>query len=160
MGRRDRHTRAPPAYGKEGLAASPERTLHHDGDGDGDGDEQSLSKHGKNKHKKFPVDLAMWDFQHCDPKRCSGKKMARVGLMRTLKIGQKFSGVVITPNARIPVSPADSATVASAGAAVVECSWARVAEVPFSKIGGKCERLLPYLIAVSRAKSVLGLFQP
>lgn len=129
MGRRDRHTRAPPAHGREDLAESEYP------------DEQASAK--------LPVDLAMWDFNHCDPKRCSGKKMARVGVMRSLKVGQKFAGVVVTPNGKIPVSPADKAVVESGGAAVVECSWARVAEIPFSKIGGKCERLLPYLIAVS-----------
>lgn len=101
---------------------------------------------------KLPVDLAMWDFNHCDPKRCSGKKMARVGVMRSLKVGQKFNGVVVTPNGKVPVSPADRDVVEAGGTAVVECSWARVAEIPFSKIGGKCERLLPYLIAVSACK--------
>lgn len=50
------------------------------------------------------------------------------------------------------------------GAAVVECSWVRVKEVPWSKIGGKCERLcrcdasslhnvltlkVPYLVAAN-----------
>jgi pre-rRNA-processing protein TSR3 len=33
---------------------------------------------------------------------------------------------------------------------VVECSWNRVDEVPFSRIGGKCERLLPYLVAANQ----------
>jgi pre-rRNA-processing protein TSR3 len=33
------------------------------------------------------------------------------------------------------------------GAAVVECSWARTNEVQWNKVGGKCERLLPYLVA-------------
>lgn len=35
------------------------------------------------------------------------------------------------------------------GAAVVECSWVRVKEIPWSQIGGKCERLLPYLVAAN-----------
>jgi pre-rRNA-processing protein TSR3 len=91
----------------------------------------------------------MWDFNHCDPKRCSGKKMARKGLIQTLRVGQKFSGVVVTPNGKIPVSPADAHTVTNGGVAVVECSWARLSEVPFGRIGGPCERLLPYLIATN-----------
>lgn len=32
---------------------------------------------------------------------------------------------------------------------MVECSWARLDDVPFAKIGGKCERLLPYLVATN-----------
>lgn len=69
--------------------------------------------------------------------------------MRDLRIGQKHAGVVVTPNGKIPVSPADQETLEQYGAAVVECSWARLEEVPFGRIGGKCERLLPYLIAAN-----------
>ena len=65
-----------------------------------------------------------------------------------LKVGQKHKGVVITPSGKLPVSPADRSSLLSGGCSVVECSWARVSEVPFTKIGGNCERLLPYLIAV------------
>ncbi|KAF8444279.1 hypothetical protein BGX38DRAFT_1143670 [Terfezia claveryi] len=84
-----------------------------------------------------PFKAAAWDMQHCDPKRCSGKKLIRLGLMRDLRIGQKHAGVVVTPNGKIPVSPADQETLEQYGAAVVECSWARLEEVPFGKIGGR-----------------------
>ena len=92
---------------------------------------------------------AAWDLGHCDPKRCSGKKLMRLGLMRELAIGRKHGGVVITPNGRTPVSPADLSLLLEHGAAVVECSWARLAEVPFTKLGGRHERLLPYLVAAN-----------
>jgi len=47
----------------------------------------------------------------------------------------------IRPNAKKVVSPADKELMEQHGAAVVECSWVRVKEVPWSRIGGKCERL-------------------
>lgn len=71
------------------------------------------------------------------------------GIMRELTIGQKFSGVVISPNAKRIISPADRDLLEQFGAAVVECSWARIKEVPWAKIGGKHERLLPYLVAAN-----------
>jgi Uncharacterized conserved protein len=98
---------------------------------------------------KFPTKLAMWDFDHCDPKRCSGKKLERLGYIKNMRIGQKFAGVVVSPNGKGVVCPDDLEIVETCGAAVVECSWARLDEVPFNKIGGKHERLLPYLVAAN-----------
>ncbi|KAH0599234.1 hypothetical protein MHUMG1_03351 [Metarhizium humberi] len=92
---------------------------------------------------------ACWDLGHCDPKRCSGKKLMKLGMMRDLHMGQRHNGVIITPNGRQVVSPADRELMDQYGAAVVECSWARTQEVQWSKVGGKCERLLPYLVAAN-----------
>jgi pre-rRNA-processing protein TSR3 len=92
---------------------------------------------------------ACWDLGHCDPKRCSGKRLMRLGLMRELHLGQRHAGVIITPNGKATLSPADAPLLDQHGAAVVECSWARTKEVQWSKVGGKCERLLPYLVAAN-----------
>jgi pre-rRNA-processing protein TSR3 len=74
----------------------------------------------------------------------------RLGLMRELHIGQRFPGVVITPKGTKCVSAADKELIEQYGAAVVEASWNRIDEVPFGRIGGKCERLLPYLVAANQ----------
>jgi len=91
----------------------------------------------------------MWDFDHCDPKRCSGKKLARFGLIKDLKVGVRFRGVVLTPKGVDPVAPCDRDIIEESGLAVVECSWARLEEVPFTKIRSPHERLLPYLVATN-----------
>lgn len=107
------------------------------------------ARHAHQPESTFPTKLAMWDFGHCDPKRCSGKKLERLGLIRALRVGQKFQGVVVSPNGKTVVCPDDLEVVETNGAAVVECSWARLDEVPFNRIGGRHERLLPYLVAAN-----------
>ncbi|OAL46148.1 DUF367-domain-containing protein [Pyrenochaeta sp. DS3sAY3a] len=92
---------------------------------------------------------ACWDLGHCDAKRCSGKRLMRLGMMRELHVGQKFAGIVVSPKAKHIVSRADAPLLEQYGAAVVEASWKRIDEVPFGRIGGKCERLLPYLVAAN-----------
>ncbi|GAA6053082.1 hypothetical protein JCM3770_000375 [Rhodotorula araucariae] len=95
------------------------------------------------------VPVAMWDFDHCDPRKCSGKKLARMDLMQELRVGQRFQGIVMSPKGKDVVSPADKDIVAVAGVAVVECSWARLDEIPFNKIRSPHERILPYLVAAN-----------
>ncbi|KAG2236201.1 hypothetical protein INT48_003820 [Thamnidium elegans] len=97
----------------------------------------------------IPMPVAMWDFKHCDPKRCSGVKLARTDMLKTLKLSQRFRGIVASPIGEKVVSPADRKIVELYGVGVVDCSWARVDEVPFSKIKGPTDRLLPYLVATN-----------
>lgn len=73
----------------------------------------------------------------------------RLGLMRELHVGQKHPGVVVSPKAKNLISPADRPILEQYGAAVVEASWKRIDEVPFTRIGGPNQRLLPYLIAAN-----------
>ncbi|KAK5125208.1 hypothetical protein LTR85_000884 [Meristemomyces frigidus] len=108
---------------------------------------QHTNPDGTNKRPAFKA--AAWDLNHCDAKRCSGKRLMRLGLMRELHIGQKHSGIVVSPKAKSILSPADKEILEQYGAAVVEASWKRIDEVPFSKIGGPNTRLLPYLIAAN-----------
>ncbi|KAF7428444.1 ribosome bioproteinsis protein tsr3 [Pleurotus ostreatus] len=98
---------------------------------------------------KIKVPVAMWDFDHCDPRRCSGKKLSRLGLIKELRVGSRFRGVVVSPKGTRVISPSDREIIENNGLAVVECSWARLEDVPFNKIASPNERLLPYLMATN-----------
>jgi pre-rRNA-processing protein TSR3 len=113
-------------------------------------DAEEEAEDGDNPRPAKPeFKAACWDLGHCDAKRCSGKRLMRLGMMRELHVGQKFAGVVVSPKARKIVSREDKELMEQYGAAVVEASWNRIDEVPFGRIGGKCERLLPYLVAAN-----------
>ncbi|UPK90254.1 hypothetical protein LCI18_001189 [Fusarium solani-melongenae] len=122
--------------GKKGGHGPPRPRAPRNNDGDGPSSRPAFK-------------AACWDLGHCDPKRCSGKKLMKLGMMRDLHLGQRHNGVIITPNGKHVVSPADRELMDQYGAAVVECSWARTKEVQWNKVGGKCERLLPYLVAAN-----------
>jgi len=72
-----------------------------------------------------------------------------LNLVAPLKIGSKFRGLILSPEGRVFVSPADREILERNGAAVVEASWARVDAHVMSRIGGPHQRLLPYLVAAN-----------
>ncbi|KAL5104634.1 tRNA N 3 methylcytidine methyltransferase METTL6 [Taenia crassiceps] len=96
------------------------------------------------------IPTAMWDFGQCDPKRCSGRRLVRLGVTRLLKLKESFHGVVLTPTATQLINPStDKDIVSRCGIAVVDCSWAQTGNTPFHRLKFRHGRLLPYLLAVN-----------
>ncbi|KAL5271556.1 hypothetical protein ACHWQZ_G001994 [Mnemiopsis leidyi] len=93
--------------------------------------------------------LAMWDFEQCDPKRCTGRKLARFGVLQTLRVNQRFPGVCLSPTGSLVVSPADREIIQKYGLCVVDCSWAELDNTPISRLKIGYPRLLPYLVAAN-----------
>ena len=119
------------------------------GNGSDDDDEEEEEEQKRKANTTFPVPLAMWDLGQCDPKRCTGRKLHRLGCLKELRLSQRFPGVVLTPDATEHLSPADYDLIRSDGLAVVDCSWNRLEDVPWNKIHGAAPRLLPWMVAAN-----------
>lgn len=107
------------------------------------------------KHAKFRLAdkrdllrLSMWDFEQCDAKRCTGRRLARLGYLSTLRIGAGFRGIVLSPAGKLAVSREDASIIEDYGVSVIDCSWAQLETIPFRKLKGQ-PRLLPFLVAAN-----------
>jgi pre-rRNA-processing protein TSR3 len=95
--------------------------------------------------------LRMWDFAQCDPKRCTGARLVQRGWLQRMPLKQPFRGLVLSPMGEIAVSPADAEILMQSGLSVIDCSWARLSEIPFRQMKKTTHhhRLLPFLVAAN-----------
>ncbi|CAO4375845.1 unnamed protein product [Caenorhabditis nigoni] len=112
-------------------------------------DEDATSSGEDEEEYEFPFRLAMYDFNQCDPKRCSGRKLLRADLITEVKLGQRFPGLVLSPTGKYTLAPRDRPFVEQHGLCVVDCSWKEVERTPLHKVKAPEHRLLPYLVAAN-----------
>ncbi|GMH17233.1 hypothetical protein Nepgr_019074 [Nepenthes gracilis] len=120
-------------------------------DGSGEGESLPSERTVDEDHRPMvpEIQLAMWDFAQCDAKKCTGRKLARFGLLKELRITSGFGGIVLSPTGTQCVSMEDYDLIIRRGLAVVDCSWARLSDVPFVKLRCAAPRLLPWLVAAN-----------
>jgi len=91
------------------------------------------------------MQLLVYHADQCDPRKCSGRKLARFGLISlTRRISQLRPFLVLSPFSEKALSPADRGT---RGLAALDCSWAHAEEV-FARFK-LSERALPFLVAAN-----------
>lgn len=94
--------------------------------------------------------LYAYDAGQCDPKKCTARKLARAGLLKSVKVMRKipYKTILLVPIAEKALSPADRESVSSI--TVFDSSWDKIAtfEDPLRKLKRK-KRALPYLIATN-----------
>jgi len=110
---------------------------------------EKLPEADAENQQRCGVKLSMWDLKHCDPKKCSGRKLWRKGFLKILPLGQHYPGLILSPLATEYVSNSDKAIITEFGVSVIDCSWARLDETPFSRMRGNAPRILPYLVAAN-----------
>lgn len=94
--------------------------------------------------------LYVYDAGQCDPKKCTAKKLARLGLITSLNMIRKipYKTIVLIPIADKALSPPDRAFTKSI--TVFDCSWKKIADFEEALMRMKRKkRALPYLIAVN-----------
>lgn len=95
------------------------------------------------------ISLHLYHTNQCDPKKCTGKKLARFKLANLHKTPHKLpSGAIfLNPMAQQALSPADNY---NRGIIVLDCSWEEVERIfPMLKRLRLEHRALPYLLAAN-----------
>ncbi|SFM58669.1 DUF367 family protein [Methanolobus profundi] len=95
------------------------------------------------------IKLFLYHAKQCDPKKCTGKKMARFGLVNLSEKIERIPSrsILLDPMAEKALSPADSS---KKGITVLDCSWEEVERVFPQLLRMRLEhRALPYLVAAN-----------
>jgi pre-rRNA-processing protein TSR3 len=91
------------------------------------------------------MQLLIYHANQCNPKKCTGKKLARFDLAAlTHHIDQLLTFLVLSPFSQKALSPEDRG---AKGLAALDCSWAHAEEV-FMRFR-LMERALPFLVAAN-----------
>ena len=148
----------PPAQGAADDAASRSSSPSPGSGGSRSGSPSSASTSSSEspgagvlaRRASFPIRLCMWDLGQCDAKRCTGRKLSRLGMMETLRLGGAHrGGVLLSPAGRKVVSAADRGLVEEGGISVIDASWAQIESLPWGRLKGGVPRLLPRLVAAN-----------
>lgn len=97
-----------------------------------------------NGHPKIQVIY----LDQCDPKKCSGHRLLKLGLAREIRKSQIREGIVLSPITQIALSPADQDLFFSHGLVAIDGSWNQFEKLQSWFTTGT-PRALPFLVAAN-----------
>jgi pre-rRNA-processing protein TSR3 len=97
------------------------------------------------------IPLILYHANQCDPKKCSGRKLAKLGLAKTVKTIRQIpkNAIILNPQAPKALSNEDLPFAKKHGIAVLDCSWKKSEELLFKLRSRGVSRALPYLVAAN-----------
>lgn len=99
------------------------------------------------------IRVFVFNAAHCNPKRCSSRRMARFGMVEMVdRLGRlPKKAILLDPFAKRALSPEDAEQAMSRGLCILDCSWEH-AEQTFKnakRIARLTSRSLPFLLAAN-----------
>jgi len=97
------------------------------------------------------IKLYFYDGKECDPKKCSGRKLAKFNLAKEVKRIAHIPTctLVLMPTTRKVISKDDLETVKTCGLAVLDLSWKTTGDNFPKSIKKSKQRALPFLVAAN-----------
>ena len=97
------------------------------------------------------VALYFYDGKQCDPKKCSGRKLAKFDLAKQVNLISKIPrySLVLVPTAEMVLSADDKERAESSGIGVLDLSWKATGSDFPAVIKKSRQRALPFLVAAN-----------
>ncbi|ORD97954.1 TSR3 [Hepatospora eriocheir] len=101
------------------------------------------------KEEDNKVKLIIYEFNQCDPKKCSGHRLVKFNKVKPISIKSRFNGIMLSPEADKFISKEDLNLIKKFGLGTIDCSWNKIDEFNFKSLKSikSRERHLPFLYA-------------
>lgn len=103
------------------------------------------------RSQALEIKLVLYHTDQCDPKKCTGKKLVRFGLAKSVKKLRRIppKSIILNPSAKKALSKEDLPFAKKHGITVLDCSWEKAEELLFKLRNKGVSRALPYLVAAN-----------
>ncbi|MBI5681487.1 MAG: DUF367 family protein [Methanobacterium sp.] len=95
--------------------------------------------------------IVVYHAEECDRKKCTTVKLGKQGKVKVVtKLNMVPTGsIILDPYSPKSLSREDKGTVMEKGLVGLDCSWKKLAKVPYRLKTGKNSRSLPFMIAAN-----------